>query len=180
MTVARFVALLQGINVGRNRRIPMADLRNTLSDLGYGDVATHLQSGNAVFTTSDSAADIAENLTKRIAEEYGFDVPCVIRDSGQIDAIIERDLLAGKATDPSRYLVVFLSGEPDHEAFAAIDAAKYHPDEFALGEQEIYQWCPEGVRNSKLTHTFWGRRLGVQATARNWNTVVKLAQMLRG
>lgn len=178
--MSRYVALLQGINVGRNRRIPMADLRTTLSDLGYGDVATHLQSGNAVFTASDSAADVAETLTKRIADEYGFDVPCVIRDSDQIDAVIERDLLGGKATDPSRYLVVFLSGDPDRDAFAQIDPAKYHPDEFALGEREIYQWCPDGVRNSKLTHTFWGKRLGVQATARNWNTVVKLSEMLRG
>ncbi|HEY4868864.1 MAG TPA: DUF1697 domain-containing protein, partial [Candidatus Dormibacteraeota bacterium] len=83
-----FVALLRGINVGRNKRLAMSDLRALLEALGYGDVRTHLQSGNAIFTTGRGAeSKLEQQISARISADLGLDVSVLVRTSAELAAV---------------------------------------------------------------------------------------------
>lgn len=172
-----YIALLRGINVGRNKRISMARLRDLLTDLGYDDVRTLLQSGNAVFTsTRRSAAAVAAEIEAAITSELGMDVAVLVRTAVQLREAIRANPLAADGRDPSRLLVLFLSGVPRKSAIPSPgDAAA---EEWHVGNREIYLWCPDGILQSVLVPMFNDRQLGVLVTARNWRTVRKLADML--
>lgn len=175
------MALLRGINVGGKQRVPMETLREMLTGLGCGSVRTHLNSGNAVFTHPDADAEgLAAGLERVITRELGLTVSCLVRTEGELRRVIDGNPFAGKEVDPARFLVTFLSGPVDPAAVAGIDPAAYAPEEFALGEGVLYLHCALGIRDSKLAKRLTERRLGVVGTARNWNTVTKLAAMARG
>lgn len=174
----RYIALLRGINVGGNKKVPMAQLRELMEGLGYTDVATLLQSGNAVFTSKEkSAAKVGKQLEAAIAKEFGFEVSVLIRTRDELAAAIQANPLSGAEDDPSHFLVTFLSDVPDPKKLAAIEPTAYLPDEFRVVGREIYARFPEGIRDSKLATVLGGPRLGVTPTARNWNTVLKLLEL---
>jgi uncharacterized protein (DUF1697 family) len=176
MTMTRNVALLRGINLGAHQKIAMADLRRLLDGLGYEDVRTHLQSGNAVFTSaSGKPAALAARISRAIADELGLDVKVLVRTAAEVHAAIEANPLP--VPEPAKFFATFLSEQPAPERLADIDPAGFAPEEFAVGDRVIYVWCPNGMQKAKLTHGFWERRLKVVATARNWNTVTRLAEL---
>lgn len=168
-----YVALLRGINLGGKRRVAMADLRAWLTDLGYTDVRTLLQSGNAVFRTPKKPAAVERELEARLAEGAGFAIDCVVRTADELRAVVDANPLGSVADNGSRYLVSFLRAAPKQPDFAA-DA--FAPELFHLGGREIYFWVPDGVQNSKVLAAFPTRK-GEVATVRNWNTVTKLLAM---
>lgn len=168
-----YVALLRGINLAGKRRVAMADLRAWLTELGYEDVRTLLQSGNAVFRTAKRPATVQRELEARLAEGAGFAIDCVVLTVDELRAVIDADPLGPVADNGSRYLVSFLRAEPKQPDFAP-DA--FEPELFHLGRREIYFWVPEGIQNSKVLAAFPARK-GEVATVRNWNTVTKLLAM---
>ena len=174
MTATRQIALLRGINLGSRRRVAMADLRDLMSDLGYDDVRTHLQSGNVVFTGPDPPERAARRIEKALARDTGVDTEVLVRTRDELARVVERNPLREHARDPKRHLVVFLSAEPDRKRLRGVDADDYAPERFATHGREIYVWLPDGVQKARLTHAFWEKRLEVSATARNWSTVERL------
>jgi len=176
--MARYVALLRGINVGGNKKVPMAQLRQLLEGLGYTDVATLLQSGNAVFTAREkSPAKVVKQLEKAIAEEFGFEVSVILRTRDELAAAIKANPLPGAEDAPSRFLVTFLSDVPEKKRVQEIDPKAYLPDEFRVLGREIYARFPNGIGNSKLATVLSKPWLGVTPTARNWSTVTKLLEL---
>lgn len=174
----RQVALLRGVNVGRARRIAMADLRGAVAGLGYGDVATLLQSGNVVFTTSDAASTARRRVAAAVAEAAGFDVDVVVRTAAQVARVVDGNPLADVATDPKRLQVIFLGSAPAATALAGLEEAAVGDDVIRVRGRELYVWSPGGVIRSPALDEIERRRLGVVATARNWSTVLKLRAML--
>ena len=171
--MARYVALLRGINVGRNKRMPMASLRELLTDLGYTDVKTLLRSGNAVFTASGrTTGPIEQALERAIADRYSFDVRVLVRTQEQFAAAVEANPLP--VPDGSRFLVSFLDKDPAPARIRDIDPAEFEPERFAFGSKALYIWCANGITDSRLLPALSDQSLGVVATARNWNTVTKL------
>jgi uncharacterized protein (DUF1697 family) len=168
--VPTYVALLRGINLAGKRRVAMADLRTWLAELGYADVRTLLQSGNAVFRTAKRAATVERELEARLAERAGMSIDCVLRTADELRAVVDADPLGSVADNGSRYHVVFLRTAPRRPDFAP-DA--FAPELFHLGEREVYFWTPDGLSNSALLPAFPTEKGGV-ATMRNWNTVTKL------
>lgn len=176
----RLVALLRGVNVGGRNILPMASLRGALAGLGYTDVETHLQSGNVVFDPGeDTSQRAAQRIEQLLASELGVAVPVLLRDAAALQAIVDANPLAPVADNPSRLLVTFLSAPADESRVAELDRSAYEPDRFAAVGREIYVWAPNGVSKTELTYAFWEKRLGVTATARNWNTVTKLLALAR-
>jgi uncharacterized protein (DUF1697 family) len=175
----RLVALLRGINVGRNKRVAMSELRDLLTGLGYADVKTLLQSGNAVFLcTPKAATSAAGDIEQAIARDLGVECAVIVRTAAEIAGAMAAAPLLEVATDPSRHLVGFLSGDPDPagvQALAAIDVA---PDLIRLLGREVYLWCPSGLLDSPLSKLGWERSLGVAVTMRNWNTVSRIAALM--
>jgi uncharacterized protein (DUF1697 family) len=168
-----WVALLRGINVGRNKRLAMSDLRALLEALGYGDVRTHLQSGNAIFTTDRGAASkLEQQISARISSDLGLEVSVLVRTSAELAAVVVGNPFVAQGVPASQLHAVFLSGVPSSAKVASVDHNAVAPDQFAFGERVVYARLPEGVMASRLPD--WERMLGVRATQRNWNTVTRL------
>jgi uncharacterized protein (DUF1697 family) len=169
-SVMTYAVLLRGINVGGNNRVPMAELRACLEGLGGTGVATYLQSGNAVVTT-DLDGDA---LCRGVADRFG--VPVMARTHAELAAVVDANPFPAAAAKPTTLHVAFLSGQPEPERFAALDSERFLPDEVRLGHQALYLHFPNGAGRSKMTPAALAR-LGVDATARNWNTVLALLRL---
>lgn len=183
----RCVVLPRGINVGGHNRVPMAELRPKLADAGYTDPITILQSGNIIVTADQPddatgpaavAAAVAASVQQLLATEFDVHVPCVARTAAQIEAILDRNPLGHIADDGSRYLVNFLSDEPSPEAVRDVVEADHTPDVLHVEGSEAYVWAPDGIKALRLTYAHLERRFGVTATARNWNTLERIAAKL--
>lgn len=172
--VTRQIALLRGINVGAHKRVSMAELRDLLRTAGYGEVRTHLQSGNVVLTSQQSPTALGQRLNERIRASLGIDVDLVVRTRDELAEVIERDPFGELVDDPKLYQVSFLSAEPAAEVVHDLNAVDVDPERFFVSGREIYAWHPTGIQRSRLAGLLTDRRLGVTATARNWNTVTKL------
>ncbi|MFD4690391.1 DUF1697 domain-containing protein [Streptomyces sp. NPDC058463] len=177
-----YAALLRGINVGGHRKVPMAELRTLLTELGHGDVATYLQSGNAVFSSaSGDETTLAAELEKAIESRFGFAVSCLVRPGPYLAAVADACPFPAAELEGKQLHVTYFDGPVDPARFARLDAAAFRPEEFRLGERELYLYAPEGLGRSKLAEALARPALnkGLIGTTRNWNTVVKLVEMTR-
>ena len=178
--MTRYALLLRGINVGGNNKIAMADLREVLTDLGYANPQTLLNSGNAIIEVDHPADKIERRVEKAIKSELGLPIQTLARSHRELCDVIAADPFKGVAIDPSRYAVSFLRSAPGPEgkaALAAIDPHAFTPESWQLIGRELYVWYPNGQARTKLTGPFWEKKLQVTATARNWNTVIKLRDL---
>jgi uncharacterized protein (DUF1697 family) len=175
--VQTFAALLRGINVGGKVKIPMADLRATLSSLGLEEVVTYIQSGNAVFRapTGDEKA-VAADVERAIHKAFGHDVAVLLRTHEDLLEVERGTPYPVEGAKHSLH-VVFLDEAPAKTAVAGLDPERSPGDEFAVRGREIYLSLPNGLGRSKLTIDWFERGLGVRATARNWNTLRKLIEL---
>jgi uncharacterized protein (DUF1697 family) len=176
--MTRFAVLLKGVNVGRAKRVPMADFRACLMALGYGNVQTLLNSGNAVFDSAGGSATAhASRIHAALIESLGVDAAVIVKTAGTMAAIESENALAGIATDPTRLLVAF-TGEPKAlAALAGLSELVRPPDALHLGAHALYLWCPNGILESKAAVALLGKP-GKAATTRNWATVMKIAAQL--
>ena len=171
----RYLVMPRGINVGSRNRVPMAELRAVLTAVGYSDVTTVLQSGNVIVSTKPDHPDIvADTMRRLLSDEFDVNVPCVVRTAKQVRHALDRNPLQEVVTDPSRYLVNFLSETPDPEVAGALMEEDHSPEAIAIEGAEIYVWTPDGVKAMTLSYAYFEKRLGVVATARNWNTLEKI------
>ena len=175
--MARCAILLRGINIGPNNRIPMAELRSLLTQDGFGEVATYLQSGNVLLSSSLSPEAAARRCEHLIAEGYGLEIRSVVRTHLELEAVVRANPLPAAAADPKRYQVTFLESAPAPDIAARLAAAATPEERFAVIGREIYAWHPEGIARSRLATLLAGRGFKVAATARNWITVTALLAM---
>lgn len=175
--MARHVALLRGINVGGNNKLPMADLRASLVSEGYLDVSTYIQSGNVAL--SGASCD-AEHLTDIIARDFDLQIPVTVRTEKQLRTTIDNNPFPDIEAEPKRLLVYFCTNMVPDGWDANFDYEKYEPDRVSAGPSEIYVGYRDGVGTSKLTNPVLDRAVGGVTTGRNWSTVLKLAEMAAG
>jgi len=152
----------------------MPALREALGQAGYGDVQTYVQSGNVVLSSDSSPEELADHVHGLIAENFELDIAVVVRTHEELVAVVKRDPLGKVASDPKRYLVSFLSAEPDPDAVERVRDAGVGEERVVLKGRELYAWLPDGVGRSKLWAALASGRMGVDATARNWATVTRL------
>ena len=143
--MARQIALLRAINLGSRQRVSMADLRDVLVRLGYGDVRTYLQSGNAVFTSEAAPATVELEIEQRMATELGVQTKVLVRTRDEMAEVVKRDPLGDVASDPKRYQVSFLSAELDPLVVRELNATDVAPEQFLVDGREIYAWHPNGI-----------------------------------
>ncbi len=175
----RYAAFLRGINVGGNKKVPMADLRAAVEGLGHTDVATLLQSGNVVFTSGGrkAGAALAAELERAIDEHIGVTCRVLVRSSAELATVVRDNPMSEAVSEPSRFHLCFLEKTPAADRVAALEAEDFAPDEFFFGDGVLYVWYRAGVQESRLAKVV-DRRLGVAVTARNWNTVSKVLEKL--
>jgi uncharacterized protein (DUF1697 family) len=175
--VTTYLALLRAVNVGGANALPMAGLRALFEDLGHDRVRTYLQSGNVVFEAG-SSAKLAEDLEAAMADAFDLDVSVILRTRTELARVVAANpwpQRGGKALH-----VMFLAQRVPARRLKSLDPGRSPPDEFKVGGREIFLFFPRGSGRSKLTVDYFESRLGTRATARNWNTVTKLLQMMEG
>lgn len=171
-----FISMLRGINVGGQKKVRMADLKSLYETLGFGNVQTYVQSGNVVFDSpEENAARLQKSIEAQIEKAFGFSVPVLIRTADDFKRILESHPF--KNEEAIRVLVTFLYEHPEASKLEDLSRYKDKVDQFAVGEQEIFLFCPGGYGKTKLSNTFFENKLDVIATTRNWKSVNALYEM---
>jgi uncharacterized protein (DUF1697 family) len=170
-----WAVLLRGINVGGHNKVPMAELRAALTDDGFRDVATYIASGNVV-VRGDSCEP--ERIGRLLADRFGLDLTVVVRSADQIRSAAEANPFPEAADEPRFLYCCFTETPVDDDALADFDHERFAPDRLAVAGGEVYAHYADGMGRSKLTNAVIDRAIGCASTARNWNTVLKLVEMV--
>lgn len=174
-----YALFLRGVNVGAKNSLPMADLRAMLEKIGCANVRTYVQSGNAVFTTTLSTAEVTAAVEKALARFMGRPIATTLRTEREMSAVLSANPFADVATNPSWLCVTFLSAPPTKAEIAPLHATDFGPELFHVAGKHIYTWHPKGQGKSALAAALGKLALRGTVTTRNWNTVQKMHAMLR-
>lgn len=178
--MTRYALLLRGVNVGTNNSLPMAELRAMLTKLGCTDVKTYVQSGNAVFETGLSAVAFTKAIELALEQYMGRPIATTLRTREHMKAVIDGNPFASVATNLAHLCVTFLASTPTKSELAPLHAHAWQPELFEVAAKEIYTWHPNGQGRSPLAAALGKLRLRGAVTTRNWNTVLKLMELLGG
>jgi uncharacterized protein (DUF1697 family) len=175
-----YVALLRGINVGGHKPVAMAELRKFLEALGLAEVGTLLQSGNVIFKSRlADAATVEAMLEKKTANHFGHAIDYFVRDAEAWRKMIAANPFRKEAgDDPSHLLVMFTKAAPTSEVTKTLKAAIEGREYFRAVGRDVFFVYPDGIGTSRLTGSMIEKKLGTRGTARNWNTVQKIAALL--
>jgi uncharacterized protein (DUF1697 family) len=177
--MARFIALLRGVNVGGHAPVPMARLRELCAALGWTGVETYIQSGNVVFEASGKAAALEAALEKALAEAFGFAPAVIVRSAAQLKAMAAANPFPeASETEPNRILVGLGKARPKAGAAEVIQAKAAAGETVAEAGGALWFHYPNGAGTSKLTPKLIDRAAGSPVTARNWRTVTTLLAMV--
>jgi uncharacterized protein (DUF1697 family) len=172
----KHVALFRGINVGGNNLLPMKELCALFERNGCAQVASYIQSGNVIFDApAKTLAQLPAKLEAAIAKRFGHRPPIQLRSAGEMTEVV-----AGLPfPDPAKVFVGFLAAAPTKAALASLDAELGAPDRYVVRGREIYLEIVTNAARTKLTVAYFDKRLATVTTMRNWNTVMKLGELLR-
>ena len=168
------IALLRGINVGGNNKLPMKELREVLTKMGLKDVQTYIQSGNVVFR-SDTAdmGKLSESITAAIQNSHGFAPRIILLTAGSLRQAIAANPFPEGESEPKSLHLFFLASPPENPDIAKIESLKSDTENYKLIGSVFYLHAPDGIGRSKLAEKV-ERALGVPATARNWRSVCQI------
>jgi uncharacterized protein (DUF1697 family) len=174
--MTRFIALLRAVNVAGSNPLKMPELKALVEGLGHDDVVTYLQSGNVVFSADGSADTVERELERALEAELGVKAHILVRTQAEWAKVASNNPFPTSGATKALH-VTFLAERPDSDKVSAIASDAGGTDEFRVIGREVYLRCPNGYGRSKLINSFWEKRLAVEATTRNWNTVVHLLEL---
>ncbi len=175
----RFVAFLRGINVSGQKKVPMADLRNLLGNVGLQNVKTYIQSGNVVFESDIiNPSEIAKLIQASILDKFEFDVPVLVKDEEELRSIIDTNPYSKEEDLEQKqiYFVLFLE-VPNNNLVEAFNQESYLNEEFKIIKDRLYLNCKQGYGKAKLNNNLIEKKLKIIATTRNYRTMNKLLEM---
>jgi uncharacterized protein (DUF1697 family) len=162
------------VNVGKSKRVPMADFRTLLSGLGYTDIVTLLNSGNAVFrAASGKPTAHAAAIARALSVELKVDVPVIVKSASELEAVVAENPIATDATQHSRFLVAFTQDDRALAGLTSLRSLVVPPERFAIGRNAAYLFCAAGILQSRAGEALLGKA-GKSTTTRNWATTLKL------
>ncbi|HWE45170.1 MAG TPA: DUF1697 domain-containing protein [Caulobacteraceae bacterium] len=175
--MSQFIALLRGVNVGGNGKLPMTELKALLIELGYDNPRTLLQSGNAVFGASRTKPDALETkLHKAIVERFAVNTELFVRTPQEWDAVVAGNPFKAEAiNDPARLVAWVMKAPATAKAVEALRASNKGTEVVQAKDRTLYIYYPDGQGHSKLA---MDRHMPSRGTGRNWNTVLKLQAMV--
>ncbi len=171
-----YALLLRGVNLGGSTALSMPALKTVLTGLGFADVVTVLRSGNAVFDAASPPDPAA--IEAALATEVGLRTRCLVRTEPRLRAVVDGHPFRDVADNGSRMQVYFLEANPTAAQLAEHDPVALDPERIRVADHAIYQWCPDGISKAPSLIPLLDRKWKILGTARNWNTVTKLADLL--
>ena len=174
-----YIALLRGINVSGQKLIKMDALRDLFINTGFQNVETYIQSGNIIFNyTKTEQKTLSKHIENRIHDNFGFEVPVIIRTLDDFKKIINRNPYPREDKIYFDTLhITFLSETPAKENIIYAEEFNFEPDSFIVAEKEVYVYCPNGYGNTKISNNFFESKLKVKATTRKLRTVKELIKI---
>jgi uncharacterized protein (DUF1697 family) len=166
-----YIALLRGINVGGNNKLPMRELVLLLEGLGLQNVKTYIQSGNIVFQSEEAdPAQLSQAITGAIRQGHGFAPYALLLDSQALQKAMAANPFPEGEAEPKSLHLFFMDASPQTFDTGALDRVKAANERYQLIDKVFYLHTPDGIGRSKLAEIA-GRGWGVNITARNWRTV---------
>ena len=177
----RYAALLRAVNLGPHNKVGMGALRDLATQLGLAYPRTLVQSGNLVFAAGTRSPGALERLLEgALKEQLGLDTTVLVRSAAEWMTIVAGNPFVEQAgSDPSHLVVMVLRDDPAGEALSTLREAMKGAEAIRPGGRHLYLYYPDGIGRSKLTTTLIEQKLSTRGTARNWNTVLKLAALLQ-
>ncbi|MGB3949140.1 MAG: DUF1697 domain-containing protein [Bacteroidia bacterium] len=174
-----FLSILRGINVSGQKKILMSDLKLLYEELDFKKVQTFIQSGNVIFESKSSKL-LADKIEQKIKQKYAFDVPVIIRTMDEMEKIIKNNpFIKTKGIETDKLHITYLSKPTTAENIKKTKQYTFEPDAFEIIEEQVYIYCPNGYGRTKLTNTFFEKKLNVSATTRNWKTSNELLTIMK-
>ena len=172
----RRVALLRGINVGGARKVPMAELRELATGLGWTEVSTHLQSGNLLFTAEGTDAELSKTLSTALKKRFGMDIDVVVRTGEELQRLVAGHPFADG--DPAHVVIACCDRPVTRAAEAKLAGLAVEGERLRVVGADIYADFPGGQARSKLAAQLVSALKPATGTARNLRTMTKLAELL--
>lgn len=174
----KYIALLKGINVGGHKKILMADLKLLLKNCGYKNITTYIQSGNIIFeTTETNKQEIVSIIGNAIQQKYGFEVPIILKTVEEYKQAVANNPFYKNNKDINTLHLTFLSATPSKHDINQIKTYTFKPDKYFIINDCIYLYIEGKYHETKLSNKFFETKLKLQATTRNWKTVLKLLEL---
>ncbi|MBD8348397.1 DUF1697 domain-containing protein [Dysgonomonas sp. HGC4] len=174
-----YISMLRGINVGGHRKIKMDDLKILYENLQLENVMTYIQSGNVVFQSNiQSCKALSDLISKQIHQQFQLDVPVIVKSIEEFNDVYENNPFVTQNKDTEKLYIIFLSENINEPVIEEIN--KYAGDDlFIIYKSAIYLFCTNGYGKTKLTNTFFEKKLKILATTRGWTTVSKLREIAK-
>ncbi|MCH3884344.1 DUF1697 domain-containing protein [Tenacibaculum aquimarinum] len=170
----KYIVLLRGINVSGKNKLPMAELRNLLNDLGFKNVQTYIQSGNIILESEKLKSEICKIIKNGILDKFGYDVPLIARTIPEWKKVIESYPFS---TENEKIVAFsFLNKVPEE---TIIEIKNIGEDKYKVANDVVYLNCPSGFGKTKLTNNNIEKKLKVIATTRNLRTTLKLLELAK-
>ncbi|MFI5263042.1 MAG: DUF1697 domain-containing protein [Candidatus Kapaibacterium sp.] len=179
MGTKRYVAFLRGINVGGNKKVPMEDLKKALASLGYKNISTLLNSGNAIFeTTKGNSDNLTATIEEHLKKKFGFEIPTLVRTLDDITTLVNRDPFKGIEVTPQiRLYVSFLSEKPHSKLKLPYQSSEKSYTIRSVSDGEVCSILTlSGNTQSTDLMNILEKEFGKKITTRNWNTIVKILE----
>lgn len=171
-----YIALLRGINVSGQKKVPMVELRKLFMKSGYQNVKTYIQSGNVIFQSSEENKRILEKIIQNdIKIQFGFDVPVLVKTQIELENILNNCQFSEEKKEASYFTM--LHDFPENEAVLSTSKEVYINEEFIIKNDCVYFYSEAGYGKAKCNNNFFERKLKVTATTRNYKTMLKLLSL---
>ena len=171
-----YIALLRGINVSGQKKVPMADLRTMMTDLELVNVKTYIQSGNVVFQSSEENQSVLESkISETILKVFQFEVPVLVKSESQFQNIFDSNPFSEE--QKSRSYFTLLSHIPKQDLVESVSIESYKNERFVITDSCVYFYSEHGYGKAKCNTNFFERKLKVSATTRNFKTMQKLLSL---
>lgn len=170
-----YIALLRGINVGGHKKVPMAELRDLLTNAGFQNVQTYIQSGNVIFQSSKNASELETEIQKLIHSHFGFEVSVIVKNNNELQAIFETCPFSEEKKEDSYFIL--LSDIPNEHVIEKTQGIIYENEEVVIKNDCLYFYSSAGYGRTKFNMNTYERKLKVVGTARNYKTMVKLLSL---
>jgi uncharacterized protein (DUF1697 family) len=177
-----WVSLLRGINLGARNKVNMPRLREALTEAGFAEVQTLVQSGNVVARSRHRSGDaVAAAVRGVVRDTFDLDVPVIVRTPAQLRAVLDWNPFPEQAaSEPKLVHVVHLPKAPPASAVRELLGADVAPDAVAAKGREVVLCYAQSMHASKLPRSKLVSRLTADGTARNWRTLTALVDLTRG
>jgi uncharacterized protein (DUF1697 family) len=174
----RWAALLKGVNLN-GRKLPIADLKALVEGLGYRGVTTLLASGNVVFACDETDGVKVEGALEAALDAYGLKTDVVVRSAADLQAVLAANPFPeATLARPNHVVVLFHRDSVPADPLDALPELYQGRETLIARGRELYVDYVDGIGESKLPQTMAKLKFPRLATARNWNTVIKLAALL--